>query len=216
MRTDANGARSFGPDGARIRLNAGPTLNDLAANWTTPSATDDRRAGRLTPKMSGTTLAQQVNSTWPTPAARDWKGENGADHLQNGTGRLHMDQLPNAVAHGFTRPGLPTWIGGLASSVSRRTSRRLLRSATSSVPQTKLRQWLKRGWWRRRRLNPCFVEWLMAWPPGHALCGCSETAFTLWQRDTRGALSRLPTASGPWIWKPPAEAAPEPKQMEMF
>lgn len=166
--------------------------------------------------MTGSSLTQKV-AQWPMPAARDWKGENGADHLQNGTGRLHMDQLPNAVAHGFTRPDLPTWQGGLTPFRSRRGSRRLLRSAISHVSPTKLRQWLRRGWWRKRRLNPLFVEWLMGWPIGHALCACSETEFTLWQRDMRSALSQLPTASGPWIWAPTdgAETA-EPQQFSLF
>ena len=143
---------------------------------------------------------------WPTPASRDWKGENGEAHLTNGTGRLHMDQLPNAVAHCFTRPDLPTWDGGLTYLSHRQTSRRLLRSATSHLSPGKLRQWLKRGWWRKRRLNPLFVEWLMGWPSGHALCACSGMEFAHWQRQMRGALLRMPMASGPWIWKPPIEA----------
>jgi len=57
----------------------------------------------------------------------------------------------------------------------------------------------------RRRLNPLFVGWLMGWPIGHALCACSATEFTHWQRHMRGALSQLPMASGPWIWAPPAQ-----------
>ena len=32
--------------------------------------------------------------------------------------------------------------------------------------------------------------------------------FLKWQRDMRGALSALPTASGPWIWLPPKEVTP--------
>lgn len=59
------------------------------------------------------------------------------------------------------RPDLPTWQGGLTHYRSRPGSRRLLRSVTSHVSRTKLRQWLKRGWWRKRRLNPLFVEWLV-------------------------------------------------------
>lgn len=185
-----------------------------AQQWPTPmagtpaqngnSAAGNSAAGNSDFSRRADMLAEQVMqaSAWPTPAARDWKGENGADHLQNGTGRLHMDQLPNAVAHGFTRPDLPTWQGGLTHYRSRPGSRRLLRSVTSHVSRTKLRQWLKRGWWRKRRLNPLFVEWLMGWPCGHALCACSETEFTRWQQDMRGALSQLPTASGPWIWAP--------------
>lgn len=186
----------------------GIPLPAQTAHWQTPRVstgkyTRDRGAkGAERPTLEG------QSSIWPTPAARDWKGENGADHLANGSGRLHLDQLPNAVAHCFTRPDLPTWDGGLTYLSHRQTSRRLLRSATSHLSPGKLRQWLKRGWWRKRRLNPLFVEWLMAWPSGHALCACSATAFTLWQQDMRGALSALPTASGPWIWEPLAKQSP--------
>jgi len=52
---------------------------------------------------------------WPTPAARDYKGENSLEHCEvNGTGRKHMDQLPNAVAHGDKPEPSgalnPTWV----------------------------------------------------------------------------------------------------------
>lgn len=206
----------------------GADLQEAVQNWATPTAVMTRggwtaeqlvarqeevkqatkdRGVHQTGNGFGLSLAAQA-SVWPTPAARDWKGENGAEHLTNGSGRLHLDQLPNAGAHCFTRPDLPTWGGGLTYLSHRQISRRLLRSATSHLSPGKLRQWLKRGWWRKRRLNPLFVEWLMAWPSGHALCACSETAFTLWQRDMRGALLALPTASGPWIWLPPKEVTP--------
>ena len=67
----------------------------------------------------------------------------------------------------------------------------------------------------RRRLNPLFVGWLMGWPIGHALCACSATEFTLWQQRMRGALSQLPMASGPWIWRP-SEGTEGPAQMTLF
>jgi len=67
----------------------------------------------------------------------------------------------------------------------------------------------------RRRLNPLFVGWLMGWPIGHALCASSATEFTLWLQHMRGALSQLPTASGPWIWRP-TDAAQRPVQMNLF
>ena len=51
-------------------------------------------------------------------------------------------------------------------------------------------------------MNPLFVGGLMGWPIGHALYACSATEFILWQQHMRGALSRLPMASGPWIWRP--------------
>lgn len=81
---------------------------------------------------------------WPTPAARDHRGTNSLDHVTtNGTGRMHLDQLPNFVAHLFRPfattdyllPDRPTPSGSKSSET-------------------------------RRRLNPLFVEWLMGWPEG--------------------------------------------------
>lgn len=310
--TDANGARSFGLDGRAIRANAGPTLNDLAhnwttpqahdvtargsgqkpsakagnaclatdaQNWTTPSASDQSRGGTgITEGMSGTSLVQQTAQwvtprasdaekgspnqafgagggqplpaqaaqwptpmagtpaqngnnaagnndfsrraetlaagIWPTPAARDMKGENSADHLTNGTGRLHMDQLPNAVAHGFSRPDLPTVTDGPTLSQLRPIWRPLRASLIASHGRATWRRlWASRS---KRRLNPLFVEWLMGWPEGHALCASSATAWCHWQQHMRGALSQLPTASGPWIWKPMAMESAQAEQMNLF
>lgn len=201
----------------------GMLLPAQAAQWPTPMAGTPAQNGNSAAGNSDFTrradmLAEQVMKAWPTPAARDWKGENGADHLQNGTGRLHMDQLPNAVAHGFTPPDLPTRQGGPMSCDTRPISRRLFRSAMSNVPQTTLRRCLRAGAWRKARLNPLFVEWLQAFPTGHALCASSAMEFTLWQRDMRSALSQLPTASGPWIWAPTdgAETAEPQKKNKLF
>ena len=35
-----------------------------------------------------------------------------------------------------------------------------------------------------------------------------RNGLSLWQQHMRGALSQLPMASGPWIWKPPAKREP--------
>lgn len=193
--------------------------------WFTPDVPNGGRAMAADVSPTGKTpdgkkrqvgLANQTAQwNWPTPASRDWKGENGADHLTNGTGRLHLDQLPNFVAHCFTPPAQRTWTSGVSPSIWRRISRRLFRSAMSSVSPTVQRRWLRKGSWRKRRLNPSFVEWLMSWPPGHAVCACSATGFIHWQQHMRGALSALPTASGPWIWEPPSVAA-APEQMSLW
>ena len=161
---------------------------------------------------TGEKTSADMQANWPTPASRDHKGENSPDHLTNGTGRLHIDQLPNAVAFIFTRPAHPTSTHGVTFSQWRPIARRLFRSAMSNVPATTQRRWLRRGAWRKARLNPLFAEWLMAWPPGHAFCACSETEFSRWQQVMRGALSQLPTASGAWIWEP-APTVAQPKQM---
>lgn len=158
-------------------------------------------------------LSMGIVGNWPTPASRDYKGENSPDHLANGTGRLHMDQLPNAVAHGFSLPALPMPAHGPKLSQLRPIWRPLRALLIASHGRHVWRRlWKRRG---KRRLNPLFVEWLMAWPSGHALCACSATAFTLWQQDMRGALSALPTASCQWIWEPQPETNPI-VQMSLF
>ena len=189
---------------------------ELAARmWGTPRGSDGEKGG---PNMSfgagGTPLPAQA-AKWPTPASRDHKGENAAAHLENGTGRLHLDQLPNFVAHSFSRPAPETWAHGRTPLPTIRLSRRLFRSATSRMPAATLRRLSKRETWTKRRLNPLFVEWLMGWPPGHALCDCSATEWSLYVQRMRGALSHLPTASAAWIWEPPIETD-EPMQMELI
>lgn len=88
---------------------------------------------------------------WPTPAARDHKGANSAEHVTtNGTGRMHMDQLPNFVEHAF-QPSLPV-------------------QPTSDGPTSSP---------ERRTLNPLFVEWLMGWPEGLSGFDTAGTASCL-------------------------------------
>jgi hypothetical protein len=123
--------------------------------------------------------------------------------MTNGTGRLHLDQLPNAVAHLFSHPAPAITHHGPTLSQLRPIWRPLRASLIASHGRAVWRRlWKSRN---KRRLNPGFVSWLMGWPPGHALCGCSATEFTHWQQHMRGGLSRLPMASAPWIWKPPIE-----------
>ena len=201
----------------------GLPLPAQAAQWFTPDVPNGGRT--LAKDVSPTGMTpdgkkrqvglQNQAANWPTPASRDWKGENGADHLTNGTGRLHLDQLPNFVAHCFTPPAQRKWTSGVSPSIWRPISRRLLRSATSQVSPTSLRRWLRQGAWKKRRLNPLFTEWLMAWPPGHALCDCSETGFIHWQQHMRGALSALPLDSGQWIFVERREVDTV-QQMDLF
>jgi hypothetical protein len=72
---------------------AGKTSDENEESWMKRNA-----AGKVaTPPL---TLAVKMKN-WPTPAARDYKGANSREHcMVNGTGRKHMDQLPNAVAYG--------------------------------------------------------------------------------------------------------------------
>jgi hypothetical protein len=95
--------------------------------------------------------AQMYPAMYPTPAARDAKGANSKEHVTtNGTGAMHMDQLPNFVEHSlpdFSRPDPKNTTTGEQSSTS------------------------------TRRLNPRFVEWLMGWPIAWTDCDAPATAF---------------------------------------
>lgn len=203
-------------DGSGANRTAVTSLQVMATNWPTPMAgtprgSDGEKGG---PNMSfgagGTPLPAQA-ANWTTPQAHDVTAR--------GSGQVPTSKAGNAClatdAKGFSRPAPATCPHGLPPSQWRQISRRLLRSVTSHVKQASLRRWLRRGSWKKRRLNPLFVEWLMGWPPGHALCDCSATAFAHWQQDMRGALSALPTASGAWIWEPPSESA-KPQQMALI
>ena len=189
---------------------------DLAM-WTTPQAHDvtARGTGQVPTSKAGNACLARDAMNWPTATTRDHKG-SAPNCLTRKDGKSRLDMLDFAAEQGFSRPAPATCLHGMPPSQWRPTSRRLLRSVTSHVKRASLRRWLRRGNWKKRRLNPLFVEWLMGWPPGHALCDCSATEFARWQQAMRGALSALPTASAAWIWEPPAKKPPPPKQMNLF
>ena len=149
---------------------------------------------------------------WPTPAAQNWKGSSKAS-VTRADGKSRMDILHYRAEQGFTRPAPAITPDGRRSSHHAPISRPLWASMIASHGRVVSRRILKGR--SRRRLNPLFVGWLMGWPIGHALCACSATEFTLWQRHMRGALSLLPMASGPWIWRP-TDAAQRPAQMDFL
>ena len=104
------------------RLTSG-TESGLSGSWPTPASRDVAGisgSGRQARKgYPADTLPNAVHisqgKSWPTPAARDYKGANSLEHCEvNGTGRKHMDQLPNAVAHGDKPEPSgalnPTWV----------------------------------------------------------------------------------------------------------
>jgi len=95
---------------------------------------------------------EEVALKWPTPAARDGKGTNSETHCtETGTGRKHMDQLPNFVAHSPHLDRTTPTDGGESSN---------------TAPTSRL------------RLNVLFVEWLMDWPENHTCCRCASIALT--------------------------------------
>jgi len=88
-------------------LGGNPMLVDAAESWPTPrTKTSGRDSGSARREAQGPNPGLlDAAADWPTPAARDGKGENSAEHcLVTGTGRKHMDQLPNFVAHSAPPP----------------------------------------------------------------------------------------------------------------
>lgn len=132
----------------------GLVLAGQAGQWQTPRS---HEVGDYQDQVDGSetaTLTGQAKQ-WPTPAARDVKSTNGAEHLENGTGRKHLDQLPNFVKFLFSRPAPESASAGQESSAPRRT------------------------------LNPLFVEWLMNWPIGWTGSACAATEYSRWLRQSR-------------------------------
>ena len=139
-----------------------------------------------------------------TPAAQNVKGSS-PDSVTRADGKSRMDILHYRAEQGFSHPAPETPRHGPTLSQLRRIWRPLRASLIASHGRATWRRlWRSRA---RRRLNPLFVEWLMGWPPGHGLCDCSATEWFRFAQHMRGALSLVPTASGPWIWAPPAETA---------
>ena len=183
------------------------------ANWSTPKASDGAKGGPGQSYGSGgiPPLPAQA-AQWPTPAAQNWKGSSEASVTRT-DGKSRMDILHYRAERGFTRPAPAITPHGLPSSPHAPISRPLWAFMIASHGRATSRRILKGR--ARRRLNPLFVGWLMGWPIGHALCACSATEFIHWRQHMRGALSRQPMASGPWIWCP-AEEDLRPAQMSLF
>ena len=185
----------------------------ITGSWSTPKATDGAKGGPGQSYGSGgmPPLPAQA-AQWPTPAAQNWKGSSPAS-VTRADGKSRMDILHYRAEQGFTRPDPAIMPDGWRSSPHAPISRPLWASMIASHGRAVSRRVLKGR--ARRRLNPLFVGWLMGWPIGHALCACSATEFILWLQHMRGALSQLPMASGPWIWRPTDQAL-RPTQMSLF
>ncbi len=155
-----------GPETAEskaTRTNGGIDLQTQAKLWPTPAAEEAKKSDvniRGNPTLKGSA------TQWPTPAGRDHKGANAEKHLAVGTGRKHLDQLPNFVSHCFRRDQT-TGPDGAKSP-----------EAAPTLP---------------RRLNPTFVSWLMGFPLGWANIAITGSGFMATQlsRFRRRMRSRL-------------------------
>jgi len=207
------GTASYNPAGNSDFTRKAEALALGIRNWSTPKATDGAKGGPGQSYGSGgmPPLPAQA-AKWPTPAAQNWKGSSEASIIR-ADGKSRMDILHYRAEQGFTHPDPVTTAHGRQTFPHAPISRPLWASMIASHGRVVSRRILKAR--ARRRLNPLFVGWLMGWPIGHALCACSAMEFTLWRRHMRGALSQLPMALGPWIWRP-TDKAQRPAQMSLF
>ena len=207
------GTTSYNPAGNSDFTRKAEALALGITNWSTPKATDGAKGGPGQNYGSGGTPPLPAQTAqWPTPAAQNWKGSSEAS-VTRADGKSRMDILHYRAEQGFTRPVPAITLDGRQSLPHAPISRPLWASMIASHGRVVSRRILKGR--ARRRLNPLFVGWLMGWPIGHALCACSATEFTHWQQHMRGALSHLPMASGPWIWRP-SKGPESPAQMNLF
>lgn len=74
--------------------------------WPTATVGDSDRGADQVRRDTGQPNSHLTTAVqnWPTPATRDYKGPNSAEHLEVSTGALHLDQLPNFVAHLWSTP----------------------------------------------------------------------------------------------------------------
>ena len=174
-------------------------LGRVAANWITPSAGDGQRGGSITEAMTGTSLAQQVNSLWSTPRSSD--GEKGSPNQAFGAGGIPLaaqaNQWPTPTSLNFDQSHQP----GNSYSYNKTMELAETVSLRSILPDHPISTVGEESSHIRRTLNPLFVEWLMGWPRGWTFlaltppasndCGCSATGLSAWKLRMRSALSSL-------------------------
>jgi hypothetical protein len=218
--------------GAGGNREGGPNLQTAAAGWPTPNAGTfndgeapedfERRKVKHQARgiRNGEPLAIAVQKMgaggiapgyWPTTAARDFKGANSAEHVTtNGSGRMHMDQLPNFVEHCFSPRAQPIAPGQrslrpipFSPPPSGKSISGPLLDAILEFRRYSMRSGGAAGWhgiWirqPRRKLNQRFTELLMGWPIGWTRCEPAETGFFLWLQASRGYLSSLSSPRPP-------------------
>jgi hypothetical protein len=182
----------------RERTGAGVmNLNEMAANWSTPSAYDGRRPGSEDDSTQGRNLKREAE-IWQTPSVADTtggrlnrSGKRGSELLLKGqaslwaTATAHERSLsPRSVHHGEQLANQvdqwPTPRCGAHGTPGHGLRHPTIENAgVQSLPNTQS---------SRRRLNALFVEWLMGFPPGWTDFVPLETAsFLSWRRRHGGS-----------------------------
>jgi hypothetical protein len=196
----------------KINSRGEPKLSAQVLRWTTPSASDATRGGTITDAMTGTSLAQPINTPakWPTPTASD---HSGAGHAAQGglnlrtavamyptpramdcKGSPNPESAAKVVARGHT-PNLTEYVAQISAHMMWPTATATAykgwspnhnRSDTDDrLDYTVERQGFQPGQQTPPvRLNPNWVEWLMGWPIGQTELKPLATAkYQEWQQQ---------------------------------
>jgi len=149
--------------------------------WATPSATDGTRAGMITERMTGQSLAQMVKTPerWPTPCgfSKDGKSNGPSGNELGFAVNRSLWPTPKGTPSGpdFARMSRKNSGGDdLATIVAREAfPTPTCDDADNSTLPVSLRDrdnlpgyLLRTGQESGGQLNPTWVEWLMGWPIG--------------------------------------------------
>jgi hypothetical protein len=165
--------------------------------WATPAASDGRRGGTITDKMTGQILPQMVNTPakWPTPIAQDAKHSG---YAASGPGKA--DKLSYAVVKWPTPQASDNKQRATANSTARRMELKKQISLEAAVkfwptptshnakeeayPAEFTRNTPTLSAQAGGTLNPSWVEWLMGWPLGWTdLKRLEMDKFLLWRQQ---------------------------------
>lgn len=153
--------------------NAGWGLSSAVKMWITPSASDSTRGGKITNKMTGSSLAKQINTSerWPTPTAT-LSSKGGRITLRKGR---EGGTLIEAVS-------ARTWPTPVASMAKGSSPAALTRKCGADRSNDRLDHAVMAS--DGGQLNPEWVEWLMGWPIGWTeLKPLAMDRFREWQRQ---------------------------------
>lgn len=198
----------------------GACLMREAVNWSTPSVADvtggrKARSGDRSGELLNNSLAPYLtNNVYPTPTALNRPRNDDtlakcAAYRKAKAGQNTVPLYLEEVVLSSGRPVQPISTPGASSPNALLASYRRYRATTCSALRWERRALLLMairqrgpGWTRkpapvhtrpsfRRQLNPRFVEWLMAWPPGSTSFACSETASQTHRAHWRSVISQL-------------------------
>lgn len=158
--------------------NAHYKLRDQALNWPTPRAREnEQRATRIYGGKKRNRVLAEESVNWPTPRQTDVFG--AGKHGEGGMDlRTTIESWPTPSARDPKGRDVPNHQGGASLPHYVMTGERYHAGPPAQATA-------KLGKRSLKRLNPLFVEWLMAWPLGWTDCGRAVTALFQYVRHWR-------------------------------